>query len=73
MKRVKDNNFPSFQDHVHAYKLYKKCLISYNDYKDVYEHARYSKLTRISMYLETKLNRKPSNEEIYNFIDMYVD
>ena len=55
MQRVQNNDFPSMQDHVHAYRLYTHNKISYEDYKDVwnfymgvFQDSRLNKLTRIS-------------------------
>jgi hypothetical protein len=55
MQRVQNNDFPTMQDHTHAYRLYIHNKISYEEYKDVwnfyidvFEVSRLNKLKRKS-------------------------
>ena len=80
MQRVQNNDFPSPEDHMYAYRLYRCNKISYNEYRDVwdfyigvFQDSRNDKLTRISRHLEKKLNRKPTIQEIHHFDYMFID
>ena len=80
MQRVQHNDFPSPQDHIHAYSLYKDQKISYQEYKDVndfyvyvYHESRLSKVNQIKKMLEHRLKRRPSQWEIERYYIRYFN